>query len=68
VSKWKHEDTEFVSLFGKRKEGKLGGGWFEGEKGHRRAAERWRRWFLKISEIFLGLLPWLNYDFLNGLK
>ena len=67
MSKWKHEDTELVSLFGKRKEGKLGG-WFEGEKLHRRAAERRRRWFLKISEIFLGLLPWLNYDFLNGLK
>ena len=67
MSKWKHEDTEFVSLFGKWKEGKLGE-WFEGEKGHRRAAERWRRQFLQISEIFLGLLPWLNYDFLNGLK
>lgn len=26
MSKWKHEDTEFVSLFGKRKEGKLGWG------------------------------------------
>ena len=26
MSKWKHEGTEFVCLFGKRTEGKLGGG------------------------------------------
>lgn len=54
-----------VCLFGT--EGRKAGG---GLEVRRDTGEQMRdeEELLEISEIFLGLLPWLNYGFLNGLN
>lgn len=46
-------------LFGKGMEGEAGGG-LQVRRETGKPAERCRRQFVKISNIFLGFLPWLN--------